>query len=42
VLVVDGGGLSLAVAGHTCYTLAADGKWAAAGASAVQAAAAIQ
>jgi len=42
VLVVDGGGLSLAVAGHTCYTLAADGKWAAAGASAVQAVAAIQ
>jgi hypothetical protein len=42
VLVVDGGGLSLAVAGHTCYTLAANGKWAAAGASAVQAVAAIQ
>jgi hypothetical protein len=42
VLVVDGGGLSLAVAGHTCYVLAADGKWAAAGASAVQAVAAIQ
>jgi hypothetical protein len=42
VLVVDGGGLSLAVAGHTCYTLGTDGKWAAAGASAVQAVAAIQ
>ena len=42
VLVVDGGGLSLAVAGRTCYVLAADGKWAAAGASAVQAVAAIQ
>ena len=42
VLVVDGGGLSLAVAGHTCYTLAPNGKWAAAGASAVQSVAAIQ
>jgi hypothetical protein len=42
VLVVDGGGLSLAVAGRTCYTLAADGKWAAAGASAVQSVAAIR
>jgi hypothetical protein len=42
VLVVDGGGLSLAVVGRTCYTLGTDGKWAAAGASAVQTAAAIQ
>lgn len=42
VLVVDGGGLSLAIAGDTCYTLATDGKWAAAGASAVQAVAAIR
>lgn len=42
VLVVDGGGLRLAVTGHTCYTLAADGKWTAAGASAVQSVAAIQ
>ncbi len=39
VLVLDGGGLSLAVAGRSCYTLGTDGKWAAAGASAVQTAA---
>jgi hypothetical protein len=39
VLVLDGGGLSLAVVGRTCYTLDHDGKWAAAGASAVQTAA---
>jgi hypothetical protein len=42
VLVLDGGGLSLAIAGRTCYALSAEGKWAAAGASAVQSAAAIQ
>ena len=42
VLVFDGGGLSLAIVGHACYALNADGKWAAAGASAVQSAAAIQ
>jgi hypothetical protein len=42
VLVVDGGGLSLAIVDHSCYTLAADGKWAAAGVSAVQSVAAIQ
>jgi len=42
VFVVDGGGLSLAIVGHACYTLGTDGKWAAAGASAVQSAAAIQ
>jgi hypothetical protein len=39
VLVLDGGGLSLAVVGHVCYTYRSDGKWAAAGASAVQTAA---
>lgn len=39
VLVLDGGGLSLAVVGHVCYTIRSDGKWAAAGASAVQSAA---
>jgi hypothetical protein len=42
VLVVDGGGLSLAIVGRTCYVLGTDGKWTAAGASAVQSAAAIQ
>jgi hypothetical protein len=42
VLVLDGGGLSVAIVGHTCYALSAEGKWAAAGASAVQSAAAIQ
>lgn len=42
VLLLDGGGLSLAVVDHSCYTLGADGKWAAAGASAVQSAAAMQ
>ena len=42
VLVVDGGGLSLAVVDHSCYTLAADGKWTAAGVSAVQSVAAIR
>ena len=42
VLVFDGGGLSLAIVGHACYSLSADGKWAAAGASAVQSAAAMQ
>ena len=42
VLLLDGGGLSLAVVDHACYTLGTDGKWAAAGASAVQSAAAIQ
>jgi hypothetical protein len=42
VLLLDGGGLSLAVVDHACYSLGTDGKWAAAGASAVQSAAAIQ
>jgi hypothetical protein len=42
VLLLDGGGLSLAIVDHACYTLGTDGKWAAAGASAVQSAAAIQ
>ena len=42
VFVVDGGGLSLAIVNNACYTLGTDGKWAAAGASAVQSAAAIQ
>lgn len=42
VLLLEGGGLSLAVVDHTCYTLGTDGKWAAAGASAVQSAAAMQ
>jgi hypothetical protein len=42
VLLLDGGGLSLAVVDNACYSLGADGKWAAAGASAVQSAAAIQ
>jgi hypothetical protein len=42
VLLLDGGGLSLAVVDHACYTLGTDGKWAAAGASAVQSAAAMQ
>jgi hypothetical protein len=39
VLVLDGEGLSLAVAGRSCYTLGTNGKWAAAGATAVQTAA---
>ena len=42
VLVLDGGGLSLAIVDHACYTLGTDGKWAAAGASAVQSVAAMQ
>jgi hypothetical protein len=42
VLLLAGGGLSLAIVDHACYTLGTDGKWAAAGASAVQSAAAIQ
>lgn len=42
VFVLDGGGLSLAIVDHACYMLGTDGKWAAAGASAVQSAAAIQ
>lgn len=42
VLVLDGGGLNLAVAGRTCYTLGGDGKWAAAGVSTAPAVAAIQ
>lgn len=42
VLVLEGGGLSLAIVDHACYLLGTDGKWAAAGASAVQSAAAIQ
>jgi hypothetical protein len=42
VLVVDGGGLSLAIVDHSCYTLGANGNWAAAGVSAVQSVAAIQ
>ncbi|PYU24363.1 MAG: hypothetical protein DMG30_09175 [Acidobacteria bacterium] len=42
VFVVDGGGLSLAIVNNACYTLGTDGKWAAAGASAVQSAAAMQ
>ncbi len=42
VLVLEGGGLRLAIVDHFCYTLGTDGKWAAAGASAVQSAAAIQ
>ncbi len=41
VLLLDGGGLSLAIVDHACYALGADGKWDAAGASAVQSAAAI-
>lgn len=39
VLLLDGGGLSLAIVDQACYTLGADGKWDAAGASAVQSAA---
>jgi hypothetical protein len=42
VLVLDGGGLRLAIVDHACYTLGTDGKWAAAGASAVQSVAAMQ
>ena len=42
VLLLDGGGLSVAVVDHACYSLGTDGKWAAAGASAVQSAAAMQ
>jgi hypothetical protein len=42
VLVLAGGGLSLAVVDNTCYTLRTDGKWAAAGASVVQSVAAMQ
>lgn len=42
VFVLDGGGLSVAIVDHACYMLGTDGKWAAAGASAVQSAAAIQ
>jgi hypothetical protein len=42
VLVLAGGGLSLAIVDNTCYTLGTDGKWAAAGASAVQSVAAMQ
>jgi hypothetical protein len=34
--------LSVAVVDHACYSLGTDGRWAAAGASAVQSAAAIQ
>ena len=41
VLLLDGGGLSLAIVDQACYTLGADGKWDAAGATAVQSAAAI-
>lgn len=42
VLLLDGGGLSLAIVGDACYTLGTDGKWAPAGASAVQSVAAIR
>lgn len=42
VLVLAGGGLDLAVADDTCFRLDSDGKWAAAGERAVQAAAAIR
>jgi len=42
VLVLDGGGLSVAVVDHTCYLLGHNGKWSAAGASAGQSTAAIQ
>jgi hypothetical protein len=42
VLLVDGGGLSLAIVDDSCYMLGRDGKWAPAGASAVQSAAAIE
>jgi hypothetical protein len=42
VLLVDGGGLSLAIVDDACYTLGTDGKWAPAGASAVQSVAAIR
>jgi hypothetical protein len=42
VLVLDGGGLSLAVVDNTCYALGTDGKWTAAGASAVESVAAIE
>jgi hypothetical protein len=42
VLVFNGGGLSVAIVDNTCYTLSADGKWAAAGGSAAQSVAAMQ
>jgi len=42
VLLLDGGGLSLAIVDDACYTLRTDGKWAPAGASAVQSVAAIR
>lgn len=42
VLLLDGGGMSLAIVDHSCYALGTDGKWAAAGASAAQSAAAMQ
>ena len=42
VLLLEGGGLSIAVVDHACYSLSTDGKWSAAGASAVQSAAAMQ
>jgi hypothetical protein len=42
VLLLAGGGLSLAIVDRACYTLRTDGKWAAAGASAGQSTAAMQ
>jgi hypothetical protein len=42
VLILDGGGVSIAVANQTCYTLGTNGKWSAAGANAVESAAAIR
>lgn len=42
VLLLDGGGLSVAVVDHTCYALGTNGKWSAAGVSAGQSAAALQ
>ncbi len=42
VLLLDGGGLSLAIVDDACYTLGTDGKWVPAGVSAAQSIAAIQ
>ena len=42
VLLLDGGGLSLAIVGRACYTLSTNGQWVPAGASAVESAAALQ
>ena len=36
VLLLDGGGLSVAVVNHACYALGTNGKWSAAGVSAGQ------